>query len=150
MKSEQRQVLSEIRFSFQDGTNVEFRHMFSISDIQFFGQISQKATLARVKKILFWNNPILGPMMQKVVNSLLSEKLCNRFVFANVLDDFKDHIKPISILPEYLGGSESMDNLIKFSKDSLTCGRGRSVFKHYENVEIEWRNVPKKGWFNLF
>lgn len=129
-----------------DGTGLEFRHVPSIADLQFLSQISQNASMIRVKKVILFNIPSFAAATIRLARSMLSKKIASRFVVIDKVEDFSEHLRPQSILPDNLGGDQPLSDVVDAAKKLMNREKSRKLIRHIRDVEVEWENVPRKSW----
>jgi len=129
-----------------DGTGVDFGHVPSLTDLQFLSQISQNASMIRVKKIILFNFPAFASTTIRLAQSMMSKKIASRFAVIDKKEKFADHIRPHSILPDILGGDQPIERVIEDAKRYMCSERSRQVMRWHANVKVEWDKVPRKSW----
>lgn len=129
-----------------DGTGLEFRHVPSIADLQFLSQISQNASMIRVKKVILFNIPSFASATIRLARSMLSKKIASRFVVIDKVEDFREHLRPMSILPDSLGGEQPLAHVIDAAKKLMNREKSRDTINKIKEVEVEWDRVPRKSW----
>lgn len=129
-----------------DGTGLEFSHVPSITDLQFLSQISQNASMIRVKKIILFNFPAFASATIRLGQSMASKKISSRIAVVDKKEKIAEHLRPHSILPDILGGDQPLEKVIEEAKKYMNCEKNRRIMKMLDDVEVEWSKVPRKSW----
>lgn len=129
-----------------DGTGVDFSHVPSLTDLQFLSQISQNASMIRVKKIILYNFPAFASTTIRMAQSMMSKKIASRFAVIDKKEKFADHVRPQSILPDILGGDQPLEKVVEDAKKYMYSENSRRVMRMHDIVEVEWHKVPRKRW----
>lgn len=130
-----------------DCTGIEFRQCLSYYDLKFLSEVSQKAAMMRVKKIILFNLPAIASASFKIAESFFSKKMSERILNIDNAHELADHIKPQTILPECLGGEQRIESLISSAKEMMNSDKSKWVFEQIEGTQIDLKNIPKTRWF---
>lgn len=131
-----------------DGTELHFRHLPSIKDIQYASKCANNASVLRVKKIIFFNFPSFASSSIKLATSFLSKKMSQCVEVIDNVKQFENVVEPKTILLEDFGGSQKLEDSIKFAKERWYSDEIQETVRKCRLNNVKWDKVPQKqGWF---
>ncbi|KAL0277425.1 UNVERIFIED_CONTAM: hypothetical protein PYX00_004714 [Menopon gallinae] len=139
MDDEENQIKGYTYINDERGLSMAHVSLWSFTDIRSIMKCIQNSTPMRHKSTHFINVPHYANKVFEFFSGLLSEKLKNRLVIHNNMDDFKNHFGT-KILPQEYGGDMSLQDMIAQFK--LELKKQKEAVAVLEDLEID---LTKRG-----